>query len=78
MSVKRPSGEHHVAYDAMAAHLKEATNAAGVGNDPVACFGQHEFRIFSSDTNVAKKSSLEGTTDGPTLNGDNDGSIEIK
>ena len=45
LSVERASGEHHVAHNAVPAHLEEATNTAGVGNDPMPGFGEHELRV---------------------------------
>lgn len=78
LRVERTSSEHHVAYDAVAAHLKETTYAASVGNDPVASFGEHELCIFSSDANIAKKCTLERTADGPTLDRHDDRCVKIE
>ena len=62
----------------MTTHLKESTNATGVGNDTVSCFGKHEFRILRRNADIAQKCSLERSTDGPTLDWDDHGCIEFK
>ena len=62
----------------MPAHLEEATNAASVGNDAMSGFRKHELRVVGGDADIAQQRSLERTADGPPLDWDDDGCIEIK
>ena len=66
----RPAGEHHVGGDAVAAHLEQAGDAAGVGDDAVADLGEHEAGALGGDADVAQQRPLERGADRPPLDGD--------
>ena len=61
------AGEDHVAGDAVAADLEQASDPAGVGDDAVGHLREHEAGALGGDADVAQQRPLERAADRPAL-----------
>ena len=73
-----PPRQDQVRRDPVTADLEYPRHPAGVGDHAVPDFGQHEARSFGGHPDVAQERPLEGRTDRPALEGDDDRRIELE